>query len=105
MTEAVRKAPCFRLNSRLRHRAVGNEGVLVQLERGQVLVVNEVGLFVVQQLGSRPMTIAGLAAAVMAEFSVELSEARMDVEAFVGRLREEDAVEEVDVAGIGESGA
>jgi adenosyl cobinamide kinase/adenosyl cobinamide phosphate guanylyltransferase len=42
----------IRLTSQVRHRAVGDEGVLVHLENGRVLVVNEVGLFIVQQLES-----------------------------------------------------
>ena len=32
------------LSSRLRYRSVGNEGVLINLDSGRVIVVNEVGL-------------------------------------------------------------
>lgn len=81
-----------RLSSRVRHRAVGDEGVLVHLERGQVLVVNELGMFIVQQLEQAPTTAGNLADAVAAGFDVEAEQARNDVSAFLDRLLAEGAI-------------
>ena len=53
-----------RLARRVRFRDVAGQGVLVQLEEGRVLVVNEVGLYIVQALSRQAMTESELADAV-----------------------------------------
>ena len=58
------------LSSRLRHRAVGDDGVLVHLDNGRVIVVNEVGLHIVQQLAS-PRTKQELAESIASAFAVD----------------------------------
>lgn len=73
------------LNTRVRHRAVGDDGVLVHLDNGEVIVVNEVGLFVVQQLVS-PMTQNALIDAVVSTFSVDPGQARADVDTYLSQL-------------------
>ena len=83
----------IRLSDRLRYRAVDDEGVLVHLENGRVLVVNEVGLFVVQALGRQAMTVDQLAESVSGAFEVDTGQARVDVEAFLEKLRGEQAVD------------
>jgi hypothetical protein len=93
--------PVVRLASRLRHRAVGDEGVLVQIENGRVLVVNEVGLHVVQQLGLGSRTLEQLVESVVDEFEVDSEQARTDVTAFLEQLRAEAALEEGAIAGAG----
>ncbi|MCB1702331.1 MAG: PqqD family protein [Pseudomonadales bacterium] len=73
------------LSSRLRHRAVGDEGVLVHLDSGRVIVVNEVGLFIIQQL-AKPISRADLVQAVVDEFEVGPQEAERDMECFLDEL-------------------
>ena len=83
----------IKLSSRLRYRTVGDEGVLVHLENGRVLVVNAVGIHCVQALGRQPMTAAELADAVAREFEVDAGQARADLAAFLDRMRAEQAIE------------
>jgi hypothetical protein len=83
-----------RLSTGLRYRTVGDEGVLVHLEHGRVLVVNEVGIHCVEALGQQPMTIAQLAESVAQTFDVDTNQARTDIEAFLDALRAEHAIEQ-----------
>ena len=53
-----------RLSGRVRFRAIGDEGVMVHLESGRVMVVTEVGMFIVEALGRQDMTVIELAAKV-----------------------------------------
>lgn len=92
MTDAAQEER-FRLSGRVRHRAVADEGVLVHLDSGRVLVVSEVGLFLVRELAGRAMTLIELAQAVVGEFEVELEQAREDVAAFLDQLRGEQVLE------------
>ena len=91
--EAINEETTLRLTSRLRYRAVGDEGVLVHLENARVLVVNEVGLHIVQALGQQALTVAELADAVARAFEVDAAAARADVIAFLDQLRGEQALE------------
>lgn len=86
----------IRLSDRVRYRAVAEEGVLVHMENGRVLVVNEVGLHCVQVLGERPMTRAELAESVVGAFEVETAQAEFDVAAFLDQLRAEQAIDTAD---------
>ena len=81
------------LSGRLRFRAIGDEGVLVHLENGRAMVVNEVGIFIVETLGRQDMTVAEIAAAVADEFEVDANQARDDVLTFLDQLRGEQAIE------------
>jgi hypothetical protein len=80
------------LSPRLRHRRVAHEGVLVHLEQGRVLVVNEVGVHVVEALGEQELTVAELAQSVAQSFAIDAVTARADVVAFLRQLRAEQAV-------------
>ncbi len=91
----------IRLSSRVRYRAVGDEGVLVHLENGRVLVVNEVGLHIVEALGRQAMTVAELAESVVREFEVDVASARADVAVFLDQLRGEQAIDTVGATGEG----
>lgn len=85
----------FHLSRRVRFRRVEDEGVLVHLESGRVLVVNEVGLYIVESLGRRAMTMEELADAVAAVFEVEASQALLDIAKFLDQLRGEQAIDMV----------
>jgi hypothetical protein len=73
------------LTPRLRYRCVGNEGVLVHLDTACVIVVNEVGLYIVQSL-QRPMTRDALVEAIVGEFQVERRQAEQDLAHFLREL-------------------
>ncbi len=76
------------LSPRIRYRAVDNEGVLVHLEHGRVIVVNEVGLYILQQL-DRPKSAHELSQAVAEEFAVDLEQAQQDVDHYLQELATE----------------
>jgi hypothetical protein len=80
------------LTSQVRYRTVGDDGVLVHLENGRVIVVNEVGLFIVQQLNS-PKTRQELAVAISHEFEVTENQAESDLEVYLAELDNEQVLE------------
>jgi hypothetical protein len=80
------------LTSRLRYRAVGDEGVLVHLDQGRVIVVSEVGLHVVKLL-QQPMSRQALVAAIVTEFEVSAEEAEADLLRFLDELAQEHLLE------------
>jgi len=80
------------LTSQVRYRAVGDEGVLVHLENGRVIVVNEVGLFIVQLLAA-PKTRRELAEAIALEFEVSADQAESDLELYLAELENEQVLD------------
>ncbi len=80
------------LTSQVRYRAVGEDGVLVHLDNGRVIVVNEVGLRIVQLLDN-PMARKDLAASIVAEFDVTTDRAEADVDLFLAELDHEQILE------------
>ena len=80
------------LNPRVRHRAVGDEGVLIQLENGRAVVVNEVGLHIVQQLTS-PQTRAALTESIIRHFDISATQAAEDLESYIVELDKEQLLE------------
>ena len=84
--------PPLVLNARVRYRDIGGDGVLVHLEHGRVIVVNDVGLFIIQELRT-PTTRSRLAAAIAAEFEVTVERARADLESFLSALDAERVLE------------
>lgn len=80
------------ISSRVRFRAVGDDGVLVHLDSGRVVVVNGVGLFLVEQL-QQPRTRDELARAITAEFDVGAAEAGADLAAYLDELAAEDLLQ------------
>jgi hypothetical protein len=77
---------------RVRHRAVGEDGVMVHLDSGRVIVVNEVGHYIVQLL-DQPMSREALVASLVAEFDVSAAQAEADLDLFLGELGTEQLVE------------
>jgi hypothetical protein len=90
--EILFDAEQIRLTSQVRFRAVGEEGVLVHLENGRVIVVNEVGLFIVQQLAS-PMSRSELGQAVTREFDVPADRVQADLQRYLEELDREQVME------------
>ncbi|MHA1554077.1 MAG: PqqD family protein [Alphaproteobacteria bacterium] len=85
--------PVLSLSSRVRHREVGDEGVLVHLDNGRVIVVNEVGLHIVQAL-AEPRTRGELAASVASAFDVSVDRAAADLETYLVELEREQILEQ-----------
>ncbi|MCI5141706.1 MAG: PqqD family protein [Candidatus Electrothrix sp. ATG1] len=81
----------IKLSSQVRFRAVDEEGVLVHLENGRVIVVNEVGLFIIQQLSSF-MSRPELAQAVSRAFEVSVDQAQADLQLYLEELDSEQAL-------------
>jgi len=80
------------LTSRLRHRAVGDDGVLVHLDNGRVIVVNEVGLHIVQQLET-PKTKQALTDSIISAFAVDVEQATKDLDLYLAELDREQVLE------------
>lgn len=76
------------LDSRVRYRAVGDEGVLVHLDSGRVIVINEVGLHLVQLL-ERPVTPEALTQSVAQSFAVSPDQARADIATYLEAMAAE----------------
>jgi len=76
------------LTDQVRFRAVGEDGVLVHLESGRVIVVNEVGLHIVQQL-NESKTRSKLISSIVSEFEVSNEQAETDLNAFLAELDQE----------------
>ena len=77
----------LKLNPRARFRAVDDEGVVVQIERDEVMVVNATGLHVldlVRLTGSRAAVIE----AITAEYETGDAAVAEDVDAFLADLRD-----------------
>ena len=79
------------LKPRIRYRAVGEEGVLVDLESGRVIVVNEVGLQIIQSLG-KPRSRQSLVKMLVDDFEITEESAGSDVDAFLAELDREQLV-------------
>lgn len=94
----------MRLSGRVRFRDVAGQGVLVHLDEGRVLVVNDVGLYIVQALVRQAMTESELADAVARAFEVDAIQAKSDVALFLEQLRGEKVLQTADGSGGGPAG-
>jgi len=88
----------LRLSSRIRYRAVGDEGVLVHLDNGRVIVVNEVGLHIVKAL-AKPQTRAELVSGLVAGFDIDRERATADLERYLAELDHDQVLEHLASAG------
>lgn len=73
------------LKPRVRFRAIDEEGVLINLESGRVIVVNEVGLRLVELL-RKPLTVEELANTITAEFDVGDDQVSEDINRYIVEL-------------------
>lgn len=74
------------LNPHVRYRTVGDEGVVVNVEHDQVMVVNELGvrtLELIRATGSRKAIVAAL----VAEYETTPERVEADLEVFLDELR------------------
>ena len=85
-----------KLSSQVRYRAVVDEGVLVHLQNGRVVVVNEVGLHIVKvldQAHNQSMTRTEMGLAVAMEFDTTHEQAMADLEVYLNELDKEQVIE------------
>jgi len=87
----VHRSMKLQLSSRARFRDVGGEGVIVNLESGRVVVVNAVGLFIVQQLANQ-VTENEVVDLITAAFDVSDAEAQTDLSEFLNNMAAEKLV-------------
>ena len=85
-----------RLSRQVRYRSVADEGVLVHLQNGRVVVVNEVGLHIVKVLDQahhQSMTRNELGLAVAMEFDTTPEQAMADLGVYLNELDKEQVIE------------
>jgi len=82
------------LSPRVRHRMIGSQGVLVHMEQGRVMVINEVGMRIVEimQDSSGPVTLKQLTTEITQEYDVGESQVSKDVMLFIEQMSQERAL-------------
>ncbi|MFT6155983.1 MAG: signal transduction histidine kinase [Neolewinella sp.] len=82
------------LSAQVRHRAVGEDGVLVHLQNGRVIVVNEVGQHIVQLL-QNPISTMSITESISAKFDVTPQQAESDITKFLAELDQENIFDHI----------
>jgi len=81
----------YRVEPHARFRVMDDEGIFVLQEAGEVLVINQVGAFIVEQLeGSR--SLDELVAAITGRYEVDAKRARADARSLLDALLEAGAI-------------
>lgn len=75
----------YRRANRIAARVIDGAAFVVSVDQQRMVELNEVGTFIWEALEA-PATVESLVAAVTEEFTVEASQARSDVETFLGQL-------------------
>ena len=81
----------LKLHSRVRHRRVGDDGVVVCMHNGTVLVVNEVGSFIIEKL-METSDSEQIIASLCLQFDVNDAQARFDFEHYINHLKDKNVV-------------
>ena len=81
----------YRLDPHARFRVLDGEGIFVLQEAGEVLVVNEVGAFIVEQLHAE-RSLDDVIEAVTQHYAVDTATARADAEQLLHALLEAGAI-------------
>jgi len=87
----VAQPPQYRLDPHARFRVMDDEGIFVLQEAGEVLVVNRVGAFIVEQLKAE-RSLDEVAEAIAERYEVDLERARADASALIGELVQAGAI-------------
>lgn len=84
----------YGLSPRVRFRSVASDGVMVHIESGRVIVINGVGLFIVEQLAQleHMPTEPQVVEAVVNAFDVDKDRAASDVADFLAELETENVL-------------
>ena len=92
MTETDR---IFRLKSDVRYRSIADEGIVLRQDEGEVLVVNGVGVRVVELI-SQGIGLEQLLTTLEGEYDVEAKQLRTDVLSYIEELKGAGVLEPVD---------
>ena len=79
------------LNPRVRFRKIADNGVLVHMDDGRVIVVNEVGHAICEML-EKPVSRGDIVDSLTTLFDVEAEQAEADVSAFIEQMEAENAL-------------
>ena len=81
----------YRVDPHARFRVMDDEGIFVLQEAGEVLVVNQIGAFIVEHLeGSR--SLDELVAAITERYEIDAERARADARSLLDTLLEAGAI-------------
>ena len=83
--------PRYRVDPHARFRLMDDEGVFVLQEAGEVLVVNEVGAFIVEQLQAE-RSVDEIVMAITDRYAVDQDRARADARSLLDALLEAGAI-------------
>ena len=81
----------YRVDPHARFRVMDDEGIFVLQEAGEVLVVNEVGAFIVQQLQAE-RSVDEVVMAITDRYAVDQDRARADARSLLDALLEAGAI-------------
>ena len=81
----------YRIDPHARFRLMDDEGIFVLQEAGEVLVVNKVGAFIVEQLRAEH-SLDEVVTAITERFAVDAVRARADATSLLGALLEAGAI-------------
>lgn len=81
------------LNPRVRFRAVGEQGVVVQTNTAQVMVLNETGLRILSLIKAGVSSERELAYSIAQEYGISSTEAMRDVAAYLTELHQQDIIQ------------
>ena len=76
---------------RIRFRKVGDEGVVISMQDGRVLVVNEIGLYILDQIKQK-REFDEIVGSITSEYDVNADQARADVLHYLDVLTEEKVI-------------
>jgi hypothetical protein len=81
----------YRLDPHARFRVMDDEGVFVLQDAGEVLVVNELGAFIVEQLKAE-QSLDAVVSAIVERYAVDAERARADATSLLDALLEAGAI-------------
>ena len=88
----IESASTFRTRADARYRNIGGEGIVVRQAAGEVLVLNEVGVRVLDLLASGT-AVAGVVTTLKSEYDIDAATIERDVLAYVQDLLDAGIVE------------
>jgi len=85
------QTPHYRVDPHARFRVMDDEGIFVLQDAGEVLVINEVGAFIVEQLKAE-RSLDEVVATLTARYTVDAERARADASSLLDQLLEAGAI-------------
>lgn len=82
----------YKLDRKIRYRAVETDGVLVHMDTGRVIVINEVGLKIVESMKESAKTKREITETIVKDFDVNFEQAERDVLVFFEEMVAENII-------------